>query len=133
MVFLAYCITQAAAFGLYGSYERVMFWNAYQLDKASDKQKMAKSCHTDAGVQKAGLGQFENGRCNFRQFLYYISGTEDEKANIKRLSADVGKSSSVDVIANRLYEGNVKGAYNMRVMWEGKGMTLPYLFEVVGK
>jgi hypothetical protein len=131
--FLAFFISQAAAFGLYGCYERIMYWNAYQLDAKSSKPKMAKACASDAGVQKAQLGKLVDGRCNFRQFLYYISGTDAEKTKIKALKANVGDSKNINKIANSLYDGGVTGLYNTQTMWEGVNRNdVPQLFKVVG-
>lgn len=133
LFFLAFFTLQAASFGLYGCYERIMFWNAYQLDANSPKPKIAKACASDTDVQKAQLGKLVNGRCNFRQFLYYIAGTEGEKSRIKALPENVGDSKNINKIANALYDGDVKGQYKPQLIWENtRRDNIPDLFRAVG-
>ncbi|KAJ5429333.1 hypothetical protein N7491_006349 [Penicillium cf. griseofulvum] len=132
-VFLALVISQAVAFGLYGAYERVMYWNAYQLDAESPERKVAKACAKNPGVQGAKLGNLVNGRCNFRQFLYYISATDKEKANIKRLDANLGNEKNINIIANELYDKGVVGQYTTETLYEGvKRNDVPALFKAMG-
>lgn len=77
-----------------------------------------KACASDADVQKAQLSKLVNGCCNFRQFLYYIAGTEDEKSRIKALPENVGDVKNINKIANALYDGDVKGQYNPQLISE---------------
>lgn len=134
--FLALCISQASAFGLYGCYERIMYWEAYKMDAGTDKadQKVAKSCASDPKVLSAGLGKLENGRCNLRQFLYYISDTEEEKARTKKLPANIENQKSVDALADKLYKNGNTGAYRAGRIYEGvEGADIPTLFKVIGQ
>lgn len=110
-----------------------MFWNAYQLDANSPKPKIAKACASDPSVQKAQLGKLINGRCNFRQFLHYISGTDSEKSKIKGLPENIGDSKNINKIANALHDADVSGVYKPQLIWEGTSRhNVPYLFEAVG-
>ena len=132
LFFLAFFTLQAASFGLYGCYEWIIFWNAYQLDANSPKPKIVKACASDADVQKAQLSKLVNGCCNFRQFLY-IAGTEDEESRIKALPENVGDVKNINKIANALYDGDVKGQYKPQLISENmRWDNIPDLFWAVG-
>lgn len=70
VLLLVLCTANAAAYGIAGAYERVMYWHAYQLDQKSDGPKLiAKDC-----AKKEGKGK----TCNFKQFLIYVAGDKRE-------------------------------------------------------
>ncbi|OJJ85482.1 uncharacterized protein ASPGLDRAFT_65480 [Aspergillus glaucus CBS 516.65] len=124
---LALCISKAAAFGLYGCYERLMYWQAYQMDSGSKKQRIAKACSRDAETAKV-VGPVSGGRCNLRQFLYYISASEEEKATIadksKMKDADLAKeNTALDEVASKLYGANVGRNYQPGRIYENLGPT----------
>ena len=119
---LALCISKAAAFGLYGCYERLMYWQAYQMDSGSKKQRIAKACSRDTETAKA-VGPISGGRCNLRQFLYYISDNQEEKATIadksKLKDADLAKEkTALDDVASKLYNAGVGRTYRPGRIYE---------------
>lgn len=120
---LALCISKAAAFGLYGCYERLLYWQAYQMDSGSKKQKIAKVCSNDPRTAQA-VGPISGGRCNLRQFLYYI--TEDDEA--REIIADKNKLKDVDLakektaldeVASKLYKADLGTTYHPGRIYEG--------------
>lgn len=137
----AFCISQAVGFGLYGCFERVMYWQAYQMDADSDEKKVGKTCATDPSVHEAKLGKLVQGRCNLRQFLYHISSNEDEKAAIKKLNekdlaAAEQKSPGVVELAKVLYKGRIGSSYDNAHVYEGvdRGAGhIPKLYTAIGK
>ncbi|KAL4811085.1 hypothetical protein BDV18DRAFT_155698 [Aspergillus unguis] len=133
---LALWLTQASAFGLYGCYERILYWQAYKMDADSSKPKIAKACAGDSEVQAARLGKLENGRCNFRQFLYYISENREDRAAVKRLPADIENQKTVDILADKLYDNGkgIKGTYKTEIIYENVGRSnVPGLFNAMGQ
>ncbi|KAL4783389.1 hypothetical protein BJX76DRAFT_358030 [Aspergillus varians] len=85
-------------------------------------------------VQGAGLGKLENGRCNFRQFLFYITADRDEKARIQKLPANIEDQKSIDVLADKLWRSGVKGAYYPGRIYEGvHADDIPSLFNDIAK
>ncbi|KAJ6073193.1 hypothetical protein N7467_011278 [Penicillium canescens] len=124
---LALYISKAAAFGLYGCYERLMYWQAYQMDSGSKKQRIAKACSRDKETAKM-VGPISGGRCNLRQFLYYISANEREKATIadksKIKDADLAKEkTALDEVASKLYSADVGRNYQPGRIYENLGPT----------
>lgn len=103
-----------------------MYWQAYQMDSGSKKQKIAKACSRDAETAKV-VGPVSEGRCNLRQFLYYISDNE-EKATIadksKIKDADLAKEkTALDEVASKLYRANVGRNYQPGRIYEELGPT----------
>lgn len=119
---LALCISKAAAFGLYGCYERLLYWQAYQMDSESQKQIIAPACSRDRETA-AAVGPVKGGRCNLRQFLYYISNNKDERKTIadknKLKDADLAKKTALDDVASKLYKANVGMNYHPGHIYEG--------------
>lgn len=120
---LALCISKAAAFGLYGCYERLLYWQAYQMDSWSKKQRIAKACSRDSKTAQA-VGPVSGGRCNLRQFLYYITDNKQEKEIIadknKFKDADLAKDkTALDEVASKMYKAGVGKTYNPGRIYEG--------------
>jgi hypothetical protein len=62
---LAFCISHAAAFGVAGAYERMLYWNAYQMDpEDGDERTVGPGCTS----------------CNFAEFMAYIEVTKKDEA-----------------------------------------------------
>lgn len=119
----ALCLSKAAAFGLYGCYERLMYWQAYQMDSGSKKQLIAKACAKDPEVA-GNVGLVRGGRCNLRQFLYYIAENDLEKAIIadgdKVKDSDLEKArTDVDYVASKLHKAGVKATYKPHLIYHG--------------
>lgn len=99
-----------------------MYWQAYQMDSGSKEQKIAKACSKDATTAKM-VGPISGGRCNLRQFLYYISRNEREKAVIadknKLKDADLAKEKTLDDVATKLHEAGVGNTYNPGRIYQG--------------
>ncbi|BCS20905.1 uncharacterized protein APUU_21337S [Aspergillus puulaauensis] len=119
----ALCISKAAAFGLYGCYERLLYWQAYQMDEGSKKQKIAPACARDPKTAQA-VGPVTGGRCNLRQFLYYITSDEAEKGfiadknNLK--DADLAKEKTdLDEVAKKMYHAHVGKTYKQGYIYQG--------------
>ncbi|KAJ5280181.1 hypothetical protein N7478_005553 [Penicillium angulare] len=109
-----------------------MFWQAYQMDADSDEKVIAKSCASDKETQSAKLGSLVGGRCNFRQFLYYIADGVDEKANIKKTASNIGDETNIDKLANNMYSKEIKGAYRPGQIYENvPSKNVPLLFKSI--
>ncbi|KAJ9261581.1 hypothetical protein DTO195F2_4111 [Paecilomyces variotii] len=120
---LSICISKVAAFGLYGCYERLLYWQAYQMDSGSKKQRIANACSRDPTTAQA-VGPIRGGRCNLRQFLYYITDDEDEKEIIadknKLTDADLAKDkTALDEVASKMYKAGVGRTYNPGHIYQG--------------
>lgn len=119
----ALCISKAATYGLYGCYERLMYWQAYQMDSDSYKKRVAPACSRDP-IVASKIGPIRGGRCNLRQFLYYISKDNNEKAIIadknKLRDADLARErTEIDYVASKLHGANIGKSYNGGHIYEG--------------
>lgn len=68
LLLLTLCTSSVTAFAASGAYERMLFWQAYQLDLARNDGKaksVAKGC--------------KPAPCNFVDFMKYIAATDQEK------------------------------------------------------
>lgn len=122
---LVLCAINVAAFGISGAYERMFYWYAYQLDQASDGQKiMAKNCAKDVG---------SGGKCNLRQFLTYIA-KDDKQANLARQLPDTINEPNINVdrAAGILDDGKVNGLYEEHHVCE-EVYNVPNLFKKVSQ
>lgn len=100
-----------------------MYWQAYQMDSGSKKQKIAKACSTNAETAKA-VGPISGGRCNLRQFLYYITENGKAKEIIadknKLKDADLAKEkTALDEVASKLYKAEIGTTYNPGRIYQG--------------
>ncbi|GLB09425.1 hypothetical protein AtubIFM57258_005345 [Aspergillus tubingensis] len=120
---LTVCVSKAVAFGLYGCYERLLYWQAYQMDSGSKKHKIAPACSRDADTAK-NVGPITGGRCNLRQFLYYITLDEGERSVIadknKLKDADLAKDqTAIDELAKKMDDVDIGKAYNPSRIYQG--------------
>ncbi|OJI99606.1 hypothetical protein ASPVEDRAFT_69965 [Aspergillus versicolor CBS 583.65] len=119
----ALCISKATAFGLYGCYERLLYWQAYQMDEDSHNKKIATACARDSITAKV-VGPITGGRCNLRQFLYYITDSQDEKAVVADKNtlkdSDLAKErTDLDEVAKKMYHAGMGEPYNPSHIYQG--------------
>lgn len=93
----AFCISHAASFGLAGAYERMLYWNAYQMDPE------------DGNDRTIGRGCKKTGRCNFAEFMAFIEVTrrKDAKSLLNGLNP-----TNVDEGARMLNERGLNEVYD---------------------
>lgn len=120
---LALCISKTAGYGLYGCYERLLYWQAYQMDEDFNDKRIAPACARDSETAKA-VGPVTGGRCNLRQFLYYITDDEGEKESIANKNnlkdADLAKEKTdLDEVAKKMYHADVGATYNPAHIYQG--------------
>lgn len=124
---LGLCISKATAFGLYGCYERLLYWQAYQMDEDSHDKKIATACARDSITAKV-VGPITGGRCNLRQFLYYIADNQDEKAVVADKNtlkdSDLAKErTDLDEVAKKMYHAGMGEPYNPSHIYQGLRST----------
>ncbi|KAJ9297802.1 hypothetical protein DTO271G3_4023 [Paecilomyces variotii] len=93
------------------------------MESGSKKQRIAKACSRDPTTAQA-LDPVSGGRCNLRQFLYYITDNKQEKATIadknKLTDADLAKDkTALDEVASKMYKAGVGKTYNQGHTYEG--------------
>ncbi|GKZ45866.1 hypothetical protein AbraIFM66951_008734 [Aspergillus brasiliensis] len=120
---LTVCVSEAVAYGLYGCYERLLYWQAYQMDSGSKIHKIAVACSRDAETAKH-VGPVTGGRCNLRQFLYYITSDEGERSVIadknKLKDADLAKDqTALDELAKKMDDVGIGKAYMPGRIYQG--------------
>lgn len=99
LFFSIYLVTFTTAYGLYGGYERMFYWYAYQMDvaKNGEAQKIAKGC--------------KPAPCNFVNFIKFIADPQITK-DLPNFQG--GNSPPVDATARTLNDAKLTGGYNCR-------------------
>lgn len=132
LLLLTLCVSNVTAYAVAGAYERMWFWQAYQLDVARNggkATKIAKMCSKENNTKRP---------CNFQQFLKYIAATTEERTAIDSpaFKKDLGKvdtkTMSPDEGAKILVKHDITGTYRIRSMFEQlKERDTPALFQAM--
>lgn len=93
------------------------------MDSGSKKHKIAPACSRDADTAK-NVGPITGGRCNLRQFLYYITLDEGERSVIadknKLKDADLAKDqTAIDELAKKMDDVDIGKAYKPSRIYQG--------------
>lgn len=123
LALVGYLISCVACFGEYGAYERVLYWNAYQLDAALHDRPQFISTGCTNGMPKRVK------KCTFQQWLDYMDNSE----GTTRITADIS-GMSVDRLAQELQDHRYTGKYKLHHVINGVQDTsgqMPTLFKEV--
>ena len=113
-------VSSAAAFGLAGCYERMLYWYAYQLDRQAGGRKIAKGCRGAGG-----------GDCNLKEFILFIADNDDDRTAARNLNAQINEPNmSADRGAGLMYNGGVSKGYQSNQIMEKTEGTVA-LFEKI--
>lgn len=93
------------------------------MDSRSKDQRIAKVCSRDPTTAQK-VGPISGGRCNLRQFLYYITENEDERKIIadsnKLKDADLAKEkTALDEVASKMHKAKIGATYNPGHVYRG--------------
>ncbi|PLB51185.1 hypothetical protein P170DRAFT_493417 [Aspergillus steynii IBT 23096] len=102
----AYAVTLVSSYGVAGTYERVLFWHAFEIDieiHGGRPRTIGTGCASAMRV----------ARCNFNQFITCID--ENRSPPITR---DV-KGMQVDEMSDLLYRNGNSGTYIMKNVVDG--------------